>query len=72
MDFSTRLGRLITGQVRWSTVIVWILAAVIVILPMLVDRDSSFLNGRLGDQDDMSRLKQVKDLLGLPNATAVC
>jgi hypothetical protein len=68
MDFSTRLDRHLTGHLRWYSLIVWIVAAAIAIGPMLADSNSSFLNGRLGDQDDMLRLKQVKDLLGLPDA----
>ena len=68
MDFSTRLDRHLTAHLRWYSLIVWIVAAAIAIGPMLEDSHASFLNGRLGDQDDMLRLKQVKDLLGLPDA----
>lgn len=65
MDFPARLDQHLLRHARLYTAVLWVLALAITFAPILTASDSPFLTGRFGDSDDLLRLKQVKDLLGL-------
>ena len=68
MDFSARLDQHLFGHARFYIALAWLVAVGIALMPMLTESDSPFLTGRFGDNDDLLRLKQVKDLLALPDS----